>query len=245
MKKYVFISRLLACFFVCLYFIDTSSAELEIKNYFYNRFINDELYNYITQVKNNAEERVNEVCIGYKEDQWYPGTVLLMGQLTCTNSISMAYPGSVYNPAKGGYVTFGNVIVYLTGMSFGQKPTATKIVAQENFIITAIPNLYFQDTFTVTVKVPEGGSTQFLLAKNGIIDIQNISSIYEIENALLKQNKKISRKSLVTEMLEYYKMLKQNQKISSIDFIVSMLTSIEAQNDFIEYVLQKQGGGKK
>lgn len=93
--------------------------------------------------------------------------------------------------------------------------------------------------------MPEGGSAQFTLSNDGILDIQNISSIYDIENAFLKQNKKISRKSLVTEMLEYYKMLKQNQKISSIDFIVSMLTSIEAQDNFIEYVLQKKQGGSK
>ncbi|MGB9934265.1 hypothetical protein [Thermodesulfovibrio yellowstonii] len=242
-KHFFYASRLLAC--LVFFIFATTVFANEIRRQFYDYLSSDNLFYNINQVKKEAEKKVTELCSNYSEDYLYGGSRALSSQLVCSNSLAMTFPGSAYNPRAGGYVVFGNVIVYLTPMDFGNKVSVTKIVSQEDFLITAVPNPYFPNAYTVSIKIPEGGSAQFMLAQDGIIDIQNISSVYDLEKSFLKQNQKISKKTLVTEILEYYKLLKQKQKISSIDFILSMLTSVEAQENFIEYVLQKQKGGKK
>lgn len=244
-KHFFYASRLLAClvFFIFATTVFANEFANEIRRQFYDYLSSDNLFYNINQVKKEAEKKVTELCSNYSED--YRGSRALSSQLVCSNSLAMTFPGSAYNPRAGGYVVFGNVIVYLTPMDFRNKVSVTKIVSQEDFLITAVPNPYFPNAYTVSIKIPEGGFAQFMLAQDGIIDIQNISSVYDLEKSFLKQNQKISKKTLVTEILEYYKLLKQKQKISSIDFIFSMLTSVEAQENFIEYVLQKQKGGKK
>lgn len=242
MKHFFYTSRLLAClvFFIFATTALANDFQQEIRRQFFEALNSDSLFRNIEQVKKEAESMITKLCSGYPEDNLYGGARAFASQQACSGSVSTAFPGSAYNPRAGGYLVFGNVIVYLTAI----PAQTTKIVSQENFLITAVPNPYFPGSYTVSVKVPEGGSAQFMLTKDGIIDIQSISSVYDIENAFLKQNKKISRKTLVTEILEYFKLLKQKQKISSLDFIISMLTSIEAQENFVEYVLQKQGGKK-
>lgn len=243
MKKQIK-GRLLACL-ILLFLINTAFAndfQQEFRSRLHDYLYNDRLFYRIEETKKESEERVNTICHSIRElpHLQHPGSSGFVAQQVCIDTLKGTYPGSIYNPFTGGYVVLGNTIVYLTAI----PAKATKIVLQENFLITAVPNPYFPGSYTVSVKVPEGGSAQFMLTKDGIIDIQSISSVYDIEKAFLNQNKKISRKSLVTEMLGYYKALKQFKNVSSIDFILAMLTSIEAQENFIEYVLQKQGGKK-
>lgn len=155
--------------------------------------------------------------------------------VACQQSINMIYPGSNYHPVRGGTIVIGNNTFYLTN----GYPIVTKIVYQEDYNMAVVPNSS-QGGFTITMVVPGGGKAQFVLDSFGIKDIQDMSSIYDIEMAFIKQNVKVTRKKIVKDLLDYYKFLKEkDNSLSSETFITNMLTSIPDQEKFVEFVLSK------
>lgn len=223
-------SLLLSVMFIFV-FVYVSFAETNLQSYL---FKTDKLYIYVSEISQKVKDKVNLACLGYREAGGRGGFREAVEIMSCAQAISMIYPTSNYNPATGGYVAFGNTIVYLTAL----PAEVTKVVVQEDYVVNVIKNPLQPSAYTVTVQVPGGGNAQFLLGEHGILDIQGISTIFDIERALLKQNIRISQKRLVRELLEYYQMLRRVKTVSSLDFILSLLSSVREQEKFIEFVLQ-------
>lgn len=163
-----------------------------------------------------------------------PGIILAAEAQACQSVVSTFYPGSQYNNLSGGVVVAKNTTFYLTPY----PPKVTKIVMNADYTLNAIPA---GDAYTVTISVPGSNQyAQFTLKADGISDIQNISSIYDIQRDFQNQNVKISAKEIVIALLDYFKHLKKTRNINSDTFILNMLTSIKAQQDFIEYYMKKK-----
>ncbi len=186
--------------------------------------LNIQLYIYNRCFKNPL--RLDPTGIGY-----------LASIQVCQELIQTLFPGSYFSPSSGGKIISNNVIFFLT-----DSLSITKIVDQSEITKVIIP---FEDRekkeikFAITVAIPESGAkAQFTLGMKGIEEIQDISSIYNIQSTLQRQNVVINSKEIVFAMLEYYKFLKLiniNKEVNSMGFILSMLTSIERQQDFIEF----------
>lgn len=159
-------------------------------------------------------------------------------QITVTG-IKLANSGDLLAlEIQNSYITVGNVrIFFLNG--FPQK-----IINNTDYEYTAILHKIdlesfkkgmFNATFLVHLKA---GSSEavFTLSSAGIEQILNISIIYDLNRRLQSKQHTISVNETVLWLKRYYDFVKpKNSKA----WIVSMLLDLQAQEDFLNWVLKK------
>lgn len=154
----------------------------------------------------------------------------------CHDLINLSFPSSNYNPTTGGFIKLGNYVVYLTDIETNQ---VTKIDYIGEISMSAMKQTDY--TYIVNVEMNKN-NIQFVLNDERILDILNVSIAYDIERAFLSKNQKVSVKQIVSNLLDYYNYLKkQNIYLSSLDFVIDILSSIQSQQKFVDFVLRNQG----
>lgn len=196
----------------------------------------DKLYLQLQEISEKAL-KATETC---RNDylKAYNNVSKLVQIRVCHDSINLAFPGSSYNPVAGGFIKLGNYVVYLTDVLTNQ---VTKIDYIGEISMSAMKQTDY--TYIVYVEMNKN-NIQFVLSDEGILDILNVSIVYDIERAFLSKNQKVSVKQIVSNLLDYYNHLKKQKiHLSSLDFVVDILSSIQSQQKFVDFILSQ--GAKK
>lgn len=217
-------------------------AREEYKEYVSYLKSGDLFYQRLTQIGLDTRSRIQFCCSQYA-NEYLPFSGVVKSQ-ACFRSLELMYPGSSFAPAAGGYVRINNYIVYLTA---APKCDFTKIVYEGDYTIQAavLSNdpVLKEIVYNVYVRIGNREAV-FTLQKNGIKEIQNISTIYDIQRKFLTAGAQVTENQLLFDLVKYYQFLKSQKKgLSSFDFIQSMLLDLRAQSDFVRFAMQQ--GEKK
>lgn len=175
----------------------------------------------------------------------------------CKGFLQALGEGSTFNPiTKSGTVRIGNYKItyqmgrpvriecdlgyYLTLIPLQDLPKLTGYES-EQFLSVPLSVRLLDYKFAAHLSVGKA-EAQFVFSKEGIEQIHNLSSIFDIRQMFSSVGGNITINELVLWLMKYYDYKKKQEKgnMHSINFLVSFLTNVLEQEKFVMWVVEQK-----
>lgn len=178
---------------------------------------------------------------------------------TCKGFLQAKGEGSTFNPlTKSGTVKIGNYKItyqwgkpvrfecdtgyYLTLIPLQNLPILEGYKSEQSFAVyTDLRQRLLDYKFVAHISVGKA-EAQFIFSKEGIEQIHNFSSIFDIRQMFTSIGGNITINELVLWLMKYYDYKKKQEKgnMHSINFLVSLLTNVLEQEKFAMWIAEQK-----